>query len=254
VYGEAEFWFSAVKVTTIVGLIILGIILMAGGGPNHDPIGFRYWRNPGPFNHVSINGGDGIVEGSWGEFLAFWASLVQAAFSFIGTEIIATTLGEAQNPRRTVPRAIKRVFYRLLFFYVFGIFIISVLVPYDNPNLLNGSGNATASPFVIAINNAGIKVLPSIVNAVILLSAWSAGNSDLYAASRTFYALALQGQAPRIFRRCTKRGLPVYCLIITGAFAEVNRPAVAVDLTSLYPTLDFSIKAFHHAYDILGQV
>lgn len=63
-YGEAEFWFSAVKVTTIVGLIILGIILMAGGGPNHDPIGFRYWRNPGPFNHVSINGGDGIVEGS----------------------------------------------------------------------------------------------------------------------------------------------------------------------------------------------
>jgi len=218
VYGEAEFWFSAVKVTTIVGLIILGIILMAGGGPNHDPIGFRYWRNPGPFNHVSINGGDGIVEGSWGEFLAFWASLVQAAFSFIGTEIIATTLGEAQNPRRTVPRAIKRVFYRLLFFYVFGIFIISVLVPYNNPNLLNGSGNATASPFVIAINNAGIKVLPSIVNAVILLSAWSAGNSDLYAASRTFYALALQGQAPRIFRRCTKRGLPVYCLIITGAF------------------------------------
>ncbi|KAK8850620.1 hypothetical protein IAR55_004539 [Kwoniella newhampshirensis] len=218
-YGEAEFWFSAIKVIAIVGLIILGIILMCGGGPNHDPIGFRYWRNPGPFNHISIDGGDGIVEGTWGQFLAFWDVFVQAAFSFIGTEIIATTLGEAQNPRKTVPRAIKRVFFRLLFFYVGGIFIISVLVPYNDPNLLNGSSDASASPFVIAINNAGIKALPSIVNAVLLISAWSAGNSDLYAASRTFYALALEGQMPRIFRRCTKRGLPIYCVMITGIFA-----------------------------------
>lgn len=194
------------------------LILMCGGGPNHDAIGFRYWRNPGPFNHISIDGGDGYVPGQWGEFLAFWSVFVQAAFSFIGTEIIATTLGEAENPRKTVPRAIKRVFYRLLFFYVFGIFFISVLVPYTDPNLLNGSYAATASPFVIAIQNAGISGLPSVANAVFLLSAWSAGNSDLYAASRTLYALALEGQMPRIFRRCTKRGLPIYCVAITGLF------------------------------------
>ncbi|WWD20799.1 hypothetical protein CI109_105276 [Kwoniella shandongensis] len=217
-YGEAEFWFSAVKVIAIVGLIILGLVLMCGGGPAHDAIGFRYWRNPGPFNHISINGGDDIIEGRWGQFLAFWNVFVQAAFSFIGTEIIATTLGEAQNPRKTVPRAIKRVFFRLLFFYVGGIFIISVLVPYNDDRLLNGGGDATASPFVIAINNAGIKALPSIINAVLLISAWSAGNSDLYAASRTFYALALEGQMPRIFRRCTKRGLPIYAVLITGIF------------------------------------
>jgi len=182
-YGEAEFWFSAIKVVTIVGLIILGVILMAGGGPNHDPIGFRYWRNPGPFNYITIDGGDSFVPGNWGKFLAFWNVFVQAAFSFIGTEIIATTLGEAQNPRKTVPRAIKRVFYRLLFFYVLGIFIISVLVPYTEPNLLNGSGTGTASPFVIAIDNAGIKVLPSIVNAAILVSAWSL---DLHALALHF--------------------------------------------------------------------
>lgn len=215
-YGEAEFWFSAIKVITIVGLIILGIILMAGGGPNHDAIGFRYWRNPGPFAQQST--GSGEIGGSWGQFLAFWSVLVQAAFSFIGTEIIATTLGEAENPRKTVPRAIKRVFYRLLFFYVAGTFIISVLVPYTDPNLLNGSGNAHASPFVIAIETAGIKALPSIVNAVLLVAAWSAGNSDLYAASRTFYALALEGQMPKVFRRCTKRGLPIWCVVITGIF------------------------------------
>jgi amino acid transporter len=94
-----------------------------------------------------------------------------------------------------------------------------VLVPYDNERLLNGGDDASASPFVIAINNAGIAALPSIINAVILLSAWSAGISDVYAASRTLYALALQGQAPRIFRRCTKRGLPIYSLCFTCAFA-----------------------------------
>ncbi|WVQ77053.1 hypothetical protein IAR50_006732 [Cryptococcus sp. DSM 104548] len=217
-YGEAEFWFSTIKIIAIVGLIILGIVLMCGGGPDHDPIGFRYWRNPGPFAQMTINGGDDVISGSWGQFLSFWNVFVQAAFSFIGTEIIATTLGEAENPRKTVPRAIKRVFYRILFFYVGGIFVISVLVPYTEPDLLNGSGTAAASPFVIAIENAGIKALPSIVNAVLLISAWSAGNSDMYAASRTFYAMALDGQLPRIFRRCTKSGLPIWSLVITGAF------------------------------------
>lgn len=217
-YGETEFWFSTMKILAIVGLIILGVVLMCGGGPNHDAIGFRYWVSPGPFNQMTLDKGDGYVPGRWGQFLAFFACLVQAAFSFLGTEIIATTLGEAENPRKTVPRAIKRVFYRLVVFYVFGIFIISVLVPYDNERLINGGGDASASPFVIAIKNAGINALPSIVNAVILISAWSAGNSDVYAASRVLYALALEGQVPRIFRRCTKQGLPIYCILVTSAF------------------------------------
>lgn len=221
-YGEAEFWFSSIKVITIVGLIILGIVLMCGGGPNHDAIGFRYWRNPGPFNHIDT--GNGPVPGAWGEFLAFWNVFVQAAFSFIGTEIIATTLGEAQNPRKTVPKAISRVFWRLLFFYVGGIFVISVLVPYTEPLLLNGkgAGTATASPFVIAIRNAGIKGLPSVANAVFLISAWSAGNSDLYASSRTLYALAISGQMPKFLTKCTKHGLPIWCVVITGVFGVLG--------------------------------
>ncbi|KAL0250197.1 hypothetical protein I308_103505 [Cryptococcus tetragattii IND107] len=232
VYGEAEFWFCSIKIVTIVGLIILGIVLMCGGGPDHDAIGFRYWRNPGPFAQITIENGAGVIPGRWGQFLAFWNVFVQAAFSFIGTEIIATTLGEAENPRKTVPRAIKQVFYRILFFYVMGTFVISVLVPYTEPNLLNGSGTASASPFVIAINNAGIKALPSIVNAVLLIAAWSAGNSDLYAASRTLYALALERQLPRIFRRCTKRGLPIWCVAVTalfGGFAYLNTGGAAAE-------------------------
>ncbi|GMK58934.1 hypothetical protein CspeluHIS016_0603760 [Cutaneotrichosporon spelunceum] len=222
-YGEMEFWFSLIKVLAIVGLIILGIVLMCGGGPNHDPIGFRYWRNPGPFAQQTIMKGEAVIGGRWGQFLAFWNVFVQAAFSFIGTEIIGTTLGEAENPRQTVPKAIRRVFFRLLIFYVLGIFVISVLVPYDEPRLLNGKSgsDASASPFVIAIENAGIKGLPSVINAVILSAAWSAGNSDLYASSRTLYALALEGMAPRIFRKCSRRGLPYWCIVATGLFGPL---------------------------------
>lgn len=92
------------------------------------------------------------------------------------------------------------------------------MVPYTDPRLLSGTGTATSSPFVIAINDAGIKALPSIINAVILISAWSAGNSDLYASSRTLYALALEGKAPAFIRRCTKAGLPIWALSITSLF------------------------------------
>lgn len=220
-YGETEFWLSTIKVITIVGLIILGLVLMCGGGPTKDPIGFRYWRNPGPFNQITINDGEGKIGGHWGQFLAFWSILVQSAFSFIGTEILGTTLGEAQNPRKSVPKAIRRVFFRILLFYVLGIFFISVLVPYNDPRLLGGTGDASSSPWVIAIDNAKIKVLPHIVNAVILSAAFSAGISDVYAASRTFYALALEGQMPKMFRYCTKRGLPINAIIITCLFGPL---------------------------------
>nr|ODN96764.1 AAT family amino acid transporter [Cryptococcus depauperatus CBS 7855] len=218
VYGETEFWFSSIKVITIVALIILGIVLMCGGGPNHDAIGFRYWRHPGAFAQITIEKGTSVIGGRWGQFLAFWNVFVQAAFSFNGTGKYDCDTNQPENPRKSVPRAIKRVFFRLLFFYVMGTFIISVLVPYTEPNLLSGSGNAAASPFVIAIKNAGIDALPSIINAVLLTAAWSAGNSDLYASSRTLYALALQNQVPRVFRKCTKQGLPIWCVVVTGLF------------------------------------
>ncbi|SGY47921.1 BQ5605_C001g00591 [Microbotryum silenes-dioicae] len=208
-YGEAEFWFTVIKIITILGLILLGIIITAGGAGS-PAIGFQFWRNPGPFQQE--NG----IPGSWGQFLAFWTVFVQAAFSYLGTEIVALTAGEAENPRRNMPKAIRRVFYRILFFYVIGVFIMGLIVSPNDPGLLHNTGTA-ASPWVIAIRNAGIPVLPSIVNSVVLISAFSAGNSDLYAASRTLYGLACDGKAPAFFRKCTKNGLPIWCLIVTAA-------------------------------------
>ncbi|GAA5859297.1 hypothetical protein JCM8547_001971 [Rhodosporidiobolus lusitaniae] len=209
-YGEAEFWFSIIKIITILGLILLGIIITAGGVPGTDPIGFRFWNNPGPFQQM--NG----IPGSKGRFLAFWSTLVQGAFSYLGTEIVALTAGEAENPRRNMPKAIRRVFFRILFFYVIGTFVMGLIVSPNDDALTNGEGVA-ASPWVIAIKNAGISGLPSVINAVVLLSAFSAGNSDLYASSRTLYGLAQDGKAPAFFRRCTKNGLPIWCLVATAA-------------------------------------
>ncbi|KAL5488326.1 hypothetical protein ACEPAI_6434 [Sanghuangporus weigelae] len=212
-YGEAEFIFASIKVITITGLIILGIVLDLGGGPNHDRIGFRYWDHPGPFTQYNE------IAGAEGRFLGWWAVMTQAAFSFIGTEIVAIAAGEAKNPRRNLPKAIKRVYVRILLFYIGGTFIIGLLVPSNHPDLNLASGTASASPFVIAIQTAGIKGLPHVINAAFLTSAWSASSSDLYTSSRALYGLALSGNAPKIFTRTTARGLPLLSILFCTAFA-----------------------------------
>ncbi|CAH7672968.1 amino acid permease-domain-containing protein [Phakopsora pachyrhizi] len=206
-YGETEFIFAAIKVVAVVMLLIVGIVIDLGGGPNHDRVGFRNLKNPGPFNQ--LNG----IPGVGGRFLAFWSVFIQAVYSFIGTEMVAITAGEAANPRKTVPKAIERVFYRILVFYLGSTTLVGLLVPYTSPELLGGTGDAASSPFVIAIKQAGISVLPDIVNLVILLSSLSAASSKLYGASRILFGLSNDGMSPRIFRKCTKNGLPMYALL-----------------------------------------
>ncbi|KAI9616166.1 hypothetical protein KEM48_005425 [Puccinia striiformis f. sp. tritici PST-130] len=228
-YGEAEFFFSAIKLMVILLLIIVGIILDLGGGPTHDRIGFRYWIEPGPF--VELNG----ILGPLGRFLGFWTVFIQAAYSYLGVESVAIIAGEAENPRKTIPKAIKRVFFRILIFYIGGVTVAGLLVPSNSAQLasVRGHGTAHASPFVIAINNGGIKILPDIVNAVILLAAYSTGNTALYCGSRILHGLAFRSMAPSLFRKCTKSGLPILALIPTAAggllaFLRLNNSGAAV--------------------------
>ncbi|CAK5275790.1 unnamed protein product [Mycena citricolor] len=216
VYGEAEFIFASIKVITITGLIVLGLVLDLGGGPDHDRLGFRFWKHPGPFGEY------GDIPGAEGRFVGWWSVMAQAAFSFIGTEIVAIAAGEAKNPRRNLPKAIRRVYIRLLLFYIGGVFIIGLLVPHDSPGLDLDSGTAASSPFVIAIQRSGIRVLPSIINACLLASAWSAGSSDLYTSSRALYGLAAAGNAPKIFLKTLKNGLPISSVIFCSLFATLS--------------------------------
>jgi len=211
-FGESEFCFSIIKLMLISGLIIGGLAVSLGGGPNHDRIGFRFWKDPGPINSY-------LVDGPTGRFLAILRVLVQAAFSFQGLELVAVAASETIHPRRNISKAIDRVFYRIVFFYLLGVLITGMLVSYKDENLLRTSGTAAQSPYVIAFNNAGVKVLPHIINGAVFTSAFSAGNSFLFASSRILYGLALRGQAPIIFARCTKKGLPYIAICFTACFA-----------------------------------
>ncbi|TFL02280.1 general amino acid permease 1 [Pterulicium gracile] len=216
-FGESEFGFSLIKISLIIGLILCGLVLDLGGGPDGDRIGFRYWRNPGPFARANL-----VPNIGTDRFLAMITVLVQAAFSFQGMELVAVAASETENPRRNIKKAVRRVFYRILIFYVLGILMIGMLVAYNDERLLRNDGNAHASPFVIAIDNAGVKGLPHVINAAVFTSAFSAGNSFLYCASRILYGLALRGQAPKIFTYCTKSGLPIAAVIASAVPALLS--------------------------------
>lgn len=215
VYAEAEFWFAGLKIILILGLLLVALILMAGGGPDHMALGFRYWSDPGAVKTY-------MVGGTGGQFTAFLYVWVFSTFSFnFGPEQLILTAGEMRNPRKNLPSAARRFFFRMVVFYVLGTLAIGAICSSTAQGLTTDAGNANASPWVIAIQNAGISTLPSIINAAILISALSAGNSYLYMCSRTLYSLALAGNAPKIFTRCNKYGLPIYAVSAASLFAPL---------------------------------
>ncbi|KAF4633244.1 hypothetical protein G7Y89_g4873 [Cudoniella acicularis] len=198
VFGEFEFWLSTIK------------------GPPHHPGGFHYWVNPGAFAPY-------IFDGGIGKFLGFWNVLFSAVFSFLGAELVGVTVGEAQNPRKAVPKAIKLTFLRIVFFYIVLIFLLGLTVPYNSHLLLTANNvslntvSAEASPFVVAATLAGVQTVPDIMNICLLIFTFSAANSDLYIATRSLYSLAVEGNAPRIFSRTNDRGVPIYSLGLCSA-------------------------------------
>jgi amino acid transporter len=229
IYGEAEFIFASVKIVTIVGLLIMAFILDLGGGPNHQRLGFHYWKDPGPMKQYPPN-----VGGATGRFLGFFSTLVQASFSYGGVEMVAIAAGEAENPLKNIPKAVRRVFWRILFFYVLGSLAVGVLVSSNDPDLLSDKPGAYASPWVIAIKRAGIKGLDNVINAVILTSASSSANAFLYTGSRYLFGVAQNRQAPKIFLKCTKNGIPYYCVAITAVFSLLSYMSVSSGANNVF--------------------
>jgi amino acid transporter len=175
--------------------------------------------------------------GNLGYFLGFLQCLIQASFTIAGPDYVSMAAGEAENPRVVMPKAFKAVFYRLTTFFMLGSLCVGILVPYNDKELIaattNGLPGAAASPYVVAMDRLRIGVLPSIVNAMVLASAFSAGNSYVYCASRSLYGLALEGKAPKILTRTTRRGVPIYCTLVVLciallAFLQVSANAATV--------------------------
>ena len=211
IYGEVEFWFALLKIVFIVFLILLGLVIDLGGVPGTRRIGFRYWKDPGPFVEY-------VGTGSWGRFLAYWAVMSNAVFSFAGVESIAMAAAETRNPRVAIPKACKRVFVRVATFYILAVLVVGMLVSSDDPRLDDQSGTAAQSPFVIAASAAGLKGVPSVVNAIVITSAWSSSNQALLSGTRVLYGLALKKQAPSVFLRTTPWGVPYMCVLLFSAF------------------------------------
>jgi len=202
-YGESEYWFAIIKVATVIIFLAVGVLMIFGimGG---EAVGF---------SNFTI--GDAPIHGG---FFAVLGVFMAAGFSFQGTELIGVAAGESENPRENVPRAIRQVFWRILIFYILAITVISLIIPYTHPNLLKGDlENIGVSPFTLVFEKAGLAIAASVMNAVILTSVLSAGNSGMYASSRVLYALARDGKAPRFLGKLNKKGIPMNALLLTTA-------------------------------------
>jgi len=195
-YGETEYWFAGIKVVAVIVFIIVGILMIfgvIGNAPNTGLSNFTAYGGLFP------KGAAGIV-----------ACLFTAVYTFWGTEIIGVTAGESEEPQKSIPKAVRTVFWRILIFYLGSIFVMGALLPYENANVM-------MSPFTAIFRFAGIPFADSVFNMIVLIAVLSCANSGIYAASRMLYSLAKEGKAPKSLTKTNERGVPVRALVITAA-------------------------------------
>lgn len=218
-YAEEEFWSSCLKLGATVVFMIIALVLVCGGGPEgsrYDEYwGARLWYQPGG---AFVNG-----------FKGFCSIFVTAAFSFSGTELVGLAAAEARNPVKSLPSAIKQVFWRITLFYILGLFFVGLLISYDDPGLIGAPdqayANANTSPFVLVGKYANLRGFDSFMNVIILVSVVSIGVSSVYGGSRTLTALAQQGYAPKFFAYIDRSGRPLWSVIailLFGPLAYIN--------------------------------
>ena len=222
-FGEGEFWLALIKVVAVIAFILAGVLMIFGIlGSKTDPL--ANWRE-----------GQDVFNGGW---LSIVAVFMIAGFSFQGTELVGVAAGEAKDPRREVPRAVRTVFWRIMLFYIGAIFIIGTLLPFTDPSLLaSGEADVASSPFTLVFERAGIAFAAAAMNAVILTAILSAGNSGLYASTRMLYSMAHDGKAPKIFGRTNSRGVPIFALLATAAVGLFGFLAALVGQGAAYAWL-----------------
>lgn len=200
-FGETEYWMSLIKVVTVLTFLVVGFLTIVGIMGGHATYLENFAYKKAPF----VGGVPSIL-----------TVFVVAGFSFQGTELIGITAGESKDPAKSIPKAIKQVFWRILLFYILAIFVIACLIPYTSPNLLGSdASDITISPFTLVFKRAGLASAASVMNAVILTSVVSAANSGMYASTRMLFALGVSGDAPKIFGKVNGRGIPMPALLGT---------------------------------------
>jgi L-asparagine transporter-like permease len=226
-FGEFEFWFAIIKVVAVIGMIVLGlavIIFQLNANPDLPKPSFGHLFDPATGGFFP-NGLLTLTNGAW---IGMAMALVVVMFSFGGVELIGITAGEADNPKRTIPKAINQVVYRILIFYIGALAVIMAVIPWTT---IDGQ----MSPFVQIFDNVGITFAAHILNFVVLTAAMSVYNSGLYSNGRMLYSLAHQGNAPAILKRLSKQGTP-WVGILASAFVTV----FAVIVVFIWPDFAFS--------------
>lgn len=208
-FGESEFFFSLIKVIAIIVFIIIGLFMIGQImlDPN-DSIRKNWTVGEAPFV---------------GGFSALIGVAMIAGFSFQGTEMVGVAAGESKDPKKTIPIAIKQIFWRILLFYIVCIFIIGTLIAYNDPRLLQAAAtdDIALSPFTLLYEKAGFAFAAGLMNAVILTAILSAGNSGMYSSTRMLWNMAKNGSAPKPFAKLDRRGVPMNALYATTAIAAL---------------------------------
>ncbi|KAF4468024.1 general amino acid permease agp3 [Fusarium albosuccineum] len=220
-FGEAEFWLALTKLLGLTAYFVFAIIYAAGGLVGQDePLGFRYWHDPGAFNG---NGFRGVA-----------TVFVFCATFYSGVESIAIAATETRNPGVAVPQAIRQVFWRIIFVYMGSAFFFGLTCRADADGLINGGSKALQSPMTIAIQTAGWQGGVHLINAFILVTCLSAINSSIYIGSRTVFYMAQSGKAPKIFGWTNNRGVPVWAILITNAVGSISMMNVSTGASKAY--------------------
>lgn len=207
-YGEMEFWFASWKVLCVFGGFLVAILLNTGAiSDGTGYIGFRFWRDPGPF----ANGIGGFAR-----------TLVLAAVYYCGTEMVAVTAGESRAPRRDLPAAIRQSFARIFVVFLGMVFFASLICPADDASFLTAESKSGLSPWTIALVRAGWAGAGNLVNVVILTANLSAINSSIYIASRTLLSLAKLRRAPAFFAATTASGVPVRAVVFSNTLGLIS--------------------------------
>ncbi|ABO65552.1 amino acid permease [Geobacillus thermodenitrificans] len=198
-FAEVEFWFSSVKVLTVIAFIVLGLAAMFG-------IVHMKSGQPAPFFSNFTDHGGLFPNGFW----AIFTTMILVNFSFQGTELVGVAAGESREPEKTVPIALRNTVWRILIFFVLAIFVLAGLFPWEKAGVVE-------SPFVVVFDNIGIPYAADIMNFVIITAVLSVANSGLYATSRVLWSMSRQGMVTPFFSKLSKRGVPINALIASIA-------------------------------------
>jgi S-methylmethionine transporter len=226
VFGEAEFWFSLVKVLAIVALIVLGAAAIFGFTPLSS-------EHPPALLLSNFETGEGLFPNG---FSGVIVTALAVFYAFSGSELIGVAAGETKDPAKNIPRALRSTVLRLLILFVGAIAVIAAIIPWEEAGL-------TSSPFVDVFQYVGVPFAPDIMNFVIITALLSAGNSGLFSCARMLFSLAEEGHAPQAFTKLTKRGVPLVALSVSILIGLVSLLTSVIAADTVYLVL-VSIAGF----------